>query len=138
LLSFSSETVNIFHIIDEMRARGWYIQPSFSYENTPANIHLSVNLSNVGRSGEFAADLKQSTEKAKALPSGELVSAVREMMEAKGEDFFQDIDSLFSLAGMEQAKMPERMAPVNEVLDIMSPQWREKILLEVTNRFFHP
>ncbi|MFW6334281.1 MAG: pyridoxal phosphate-dependent decarboxylase family protein, partial [Desulfosalsimonas sp.] len=43
LISFSSKQVNIFHIIDEMSARRWYIQPSFSFENIPANIHLSIN-----------------------------------------------------------------------------------------------
>ncbi|MFW6052452.1 MAG: pyridoxal phosphate-dependent decarboxylase family protein [Desulfosalsimonas sp.] len=138
LVSFSSEKVNIFHIIDEMGTRGWYIQPSFSYENIPANIHLSVNLSNVGRTAEFIADLKKSVERAKELPSGELVTAVREMMEKQGEDVLKDAGSLMELAGMKDGKLPERMAPVNEVLDFMSPQMREKILLEVTNRFFHP
>ncbi len=138
LLSFSSREVNIFHIIDEMHERGWYIQPSFSYQNIPANIHLSINLSNVGRTGEFTADLKESVEKAKTLPSGQLLSGVQEMMDEQGEDFLENIDSLMALAGMEQGRLPERMAPVNEVLDAMPPQWREKILLEVTNRFFHP
>lgn len=138
LVSFSSEKVNIFHIIDEMGTRGWYIQPSFSYENIPANIHLSVNLSNVGRTAEFITDLNQSVERAKEIPSGDLVTAVREMMEKQGEDVFKDAGSLLELAGISSGKMPERMAPVNEVLDFMSPQMREKILLEVTNRFFHP
>lgn len=138
LLSFTSPTVNIFHIIDEMAERGWYIQPSFSYENIPANIHLSVNLSNAGRTGQFVADLEESVEKAKTLPSGELVAIVREKMETGGERFLEDIDSLMALAGMEKGMLPRRMAPVNEVLDAMPPQWREKILLEVTNRFFHP
>ncbi|MBS3808809.1 MAG: aspartate aminotransferase family protein [Desulfobacterales bacterium] len=138
LLSFSSREVNIFHIIDEMHERGWYIQPSFSYQNIPANIHLSINLSNVGRTGEFISDLKESVKKAKTMPSGQLLSGVREMMDEQGEDFLENVDSLMALAGMEQGRLPERMAPVNEVLDSMSPQWREKILLEVTNRFFHP
>ncbi|MCF8106346.1 MAG: aminotransferase class V-fold PLP-dependent enzyme, partial [Desulfohalobiaceae bacterium] len=138
LLSFSSREVNIFHIIDEMHERGWYIQPSFSYQNIPANIHLSINLSNVGRIGEFISALKESVEKAKTLPSSQLLSGVREMMDEQGEDVLENVDSLMALAGMEQGKLPERMAPVNEVLDAMPPQWREKILLEVTNRFFHP
>lgn len=138
LLSFSSREVNIFHIIDEMHLKGWYIQPSFSYQDIPANIHLSINLSNVGRTGEFIKDLRESVEKAKTLPSGQLLSGVRKMMDEQGEDFLENVDSLMALAGMEQGRLPERMAPVNEVLDAISPQWREKILLEVTNRFFHP
>ncbi|MBS3733171.1 MAG: aminotransferase class V-fold PLP-dependent enzyme [Desulfobacterales bacterium] len=138
LLSFSSDQVNIFHIIDEMRIRGWYIQPSFSYDNTPANIHLSVNLSNAGQTEEFAADLADSVENAKTLPSGALLAGVQEMMEKQGENMLDNVDALMSLAGMQDGKLPERTAAVNEVLDAMPPDWREKILLEVTNRFFHP
>ncbi len=138
LLSFSSREVNVFHIIDEMRVRGWYIQPSFSFDSVPANIHLSINLSNVGREHEFIGDLKESVEAAKALPSGALLAQVRAMMDAEGDSVLENAGDLLALAGMKDGNMPERMAPINEVLDAMPPQWREKILLEVTNRLFHP
>ena len=87
LLSFSSKSVNIFHIIDEMNLKGWYIQPSFSYDNAPANIHLSINLSNVGKAEVFLSDLRDSVEKAKALPSGQLLALVQQRMSADGEGF---------------------------------------------------
>jgi glutamate/tyrosine decarboxylase-like PLP-dependent enzyme len=138
LLSFSSKEVSIFHIIDEMNVRGWYIQPSFSYGDIPANIHLSVNLSNVGKTDRFAADLRESTEAAKKLPSGELLDTLRPLLEARGEGILEDPGELMQLAGMTEGRLPARTAPINEVLDAMPPEWREKILLEVTNRFFHP
>ncbi len=100
LISFSSKTVNIFHIIDEMHMKGWYIQPSFSFENVPANIHLSINLANVGKTDIFIADLKESVEKAKALPSGQLLAAVNEMIEKEGEsvlDLFPECADLVAL-----------------------------------------
>lgn len=138
LLSFSSEEINIFHVIDEMRIRGWYIQPSFSFQGVPANIHLSINLSNAGREDGFIADLQTSVEAAGKLPSGALAAEVKKMMADQGEAFFENAGELLALAGVEAGKMPERMAPINEVLDALAPQMREKILLEVTNRFFHP
>ncbi len=138
LLSFTSREVSVFHIIDEMHARGWYIQPSFSFDTVPANIHLSVNLSNVGKTAAFISDLKQSVEKARGLPSGTLLSKVREMIAEQGEAILDNARELMRLAGMDKGKLPERTAPINEVLDAMPPQWREKILLEVTNTFFHP
>ena len=138
LLSFSSKTVNIFHIIDEMNAKGWYIQPSLSYDNVPANIHLSINLSNVDKTEIFLNDLKDSVEKARALPSGQLLSLIEERMKTEGDRFFENIGALLEMAGMEGNRMPERMAPINEVLDALPPEWRENIILEVTNRFFHP
>jgi sphinganine-1-phosphate aldolase len=138
LLSFSSHNVNIFHIIDEMHQKGWYIQPSFSYQGVPANIHLSINLSNVGKTDIFLSDLKQSVEKAKSLPSGELLAAVRGMLDKEGEAVLNNAGDLMAMAGMQPGGVPERMAPINEVLDALAPEWRERILLDVTNSFFRP
>jgi sphinganine-1-phosphate aldolase len=73
LLSFSSNQVSVFHIIDEMNLKGWYVQPALSFDNIPACIHLSVTLSNAGHSDAFIKDLKASVEKAKKLPPGELL-----------------------------------------------------------------
>jgi glutamate/tyrosine decarboxylase-like PLP-dependent enzyme len=137
LLSFSSDTVNIFHIIDEMNLKGWYIQPSLSFDNIPASIHLSVTLSNAGHSESFIKDLKESVEKAKKLLPSELLSMFNLVMEQGGEkDLLSNLSPIFELAGIKNGRMPERMAPVNEVLDAMPPEFRKKLLLEVTNTFF--
>lgn len=138
LLSFGSDKVNVFHIIDEMNRKGWYIQPSLSFDGVPANIHLSVTLSNVDHTDRFLADLKQSVADAQKLPSGELLPHVRQILEKEGEAMLKNPLPLFALAGIQDGRMPERMAPVNEVLDSLPPQWRETILLQVTNAFFHP
>ena len=138
LLSFTSSEVSIFHIIDEMQAKGWYIQPSFSFDNVAANIHLSINLSNVGKTDQFAADLRQSVAGARQLPSGELLKEVRALIETRGESILDHPGELMRLAGLDKGRLPERTAAINEVLDAMPPEWREKMLLEVTNNFFHP
>ncbi len=139
LLAFSSETVNVFHIIDEMNLKGWYIQPSLSFDDIPACIHLSVTLSNVGQSAAFIKDLQDSVEKAKKLPSSELLSMFNLVMEEKGvDDLLSNPGPILELAGIKNGRMPDRMAPVNEVLDAISPEFREKLLLGVTNSFFHP
>ncbi len=56
LVSFTSDDVNIFHIIDEMNSRGWYVQPALSFDNSPAHIHLSINASNVEWVDRFLSD----------------------------------------------------------------------------------
>ena len=57
LISFTSDEVNIFHIVDEMNRRGWYIQPALSFDNSPAHIHLSINANNVGWEDELLRNL---------------------------------------------------------------------------------
>ena len=34
LVAFTSDTVNVFHIIDEMKTRGWYVQPQLSFQGS--------------------------------------------------------------------------------------------------------
>ncbi len=34
--------LNVFHLSDLMRKRGWFIQIQLTYEDSPANIHISV------------------------------------------------------------------------------------------------
>jgi len=138
LISFSSKKVNIFHIIDEMNLKGWYIQPSLSFDHVPSNIHLTVTLSNVVHTDQFIDDLKASAQKAKELPSGELLEKFQPIMDQQWADLLDNPGLLFEFAGIKDGRMPQRMAPVNEVLDAMPPEWREKILLHVANGFFHP
>ncbi len=141
LLSFSSRDgdVNIFHVIDEMNEKGWYVQPSLSFGDVPASIHLSVTLSNHGHADLFVRDLKASVETAKSLPPGKLLPMLNSIMESVEPDaVFENLDTLFDLAGIQNRQMPKRTAPVNEVLDAMSPDMRKKLLLEVTRRFFSP
>ncbi len=139
LLSFSSKNVSVFHIIDEMHIRGWYIQPALSFDNIPASIHLSVTLSNAGKSAAFIQDLKESVKKAKSLPPGELLSLFNQFMKDGGaDDLLENLGPLLELAGIKKGRMPKRTAPVNEVLDAIPSAIRKQLLLEVTSTFFNP
>ena len=139
LLSFSSKDVSVFHIIDEMNMKGWYIQPALSFDNIPASIHLSVTLSNEGQPEKFIQDLKDSVAKAKTLPPGELLSMFNQFVKDGGtDDLLENLGPLLELAGIKDGRMPERTASVNEVLDAIPSEIRKQLLLEVTNTFFTP
>ncbi len=138
LIAFTSSTVNIFNIIDEMNHMGWYIQPALKYGKSREHIHLSINYSNVFKIDEFLEDLSQAIERAKKLPSGTLLKKVKPMlavvktMGLKGDTLFK----LMKIAGLEGGKLPDRFAPINEVLNELPPQLREELLIEFTNMTF--
>lgn len=138
LISFTSDEVNIFHIIDEMNIRGWYIQPSLKYDNCPENIHLSINLSNVDKVDAFTENLKESVNAAKELPSGTLLEQIGKLLEEKVDEIFSNPEELMALAGIKGDTIPERFAPVNEVLNFLSPEMRERMLLDFATTMFHP
>ncbi len=138
LIAFSSETVNIFHIIDEVNSMGWYVQPALRFGNSGEHIHLSVNYSNVDRIDAFLEDLKVAVENARKLPSGTLLKKVKPVLSIikKFGLSGSTVYKLMKLSGIEKGKLPERFAPINEVLNELPPELREELLIEFTNNIF--
>lgn len=138
LVAFTSDTINVFHIIDEMNARGWYIQPALSFDNSPAHIHLSINASNVGWEEELLKDLAACVKTAAGLPEGDLVKMVRDGLPEVDLSNVSDADikGLLAMAGLEGQGLPDRMADINGVLDELPAEAREKILISFVNDLF--
>jgi len=138
LVAFTSDTINVFHIIDEMNARGWYIQPALSFDNSPAHIHLSISASNVGWEDGFLKDLAACVETAEGQPEGELVKMVRNGLQDVDLTNVSDADikGLLAMAGLEGQQLPGRMADLNGVLDELPPEVRNKILVSFVNDLF--
>lgn len=138
LVAFTSDTINVFHIIDEMNARGWYIQPALSFGNSPAHIHLSINASNVGWEADLLKDLEACVQIAADLPEGDLVKMVRGGLEQIDLENVsdEDIKGLLAMAGIDAGGLPDRMADINGVLDALPAAAREKILTSFVNDLF--
>ncbi|MFO7964846.1 MAG: aspartate aminotransferase family protein [Desulfobacterales bacterium] len=138
MISFTSDTVNIFHIIDEMNEMGWYIQPALTFGNSKENIHLSINLSNVGWEEALLQDLYRCVEKAKTMPSGALAGLVKEEIGNLEPDALDDaaVSQLLEAAGVSEASLPGRMADINEVLNALPSPLREKLLIGYINDLF--
>jgi len=138
LVAFHSETVNLFHVIDLMRERRWYIQAQLTHGSSPHNIHLSISASNVPWMDGLLTDLAECIEQARTIPPSGLASAVTAM--------FADLDpadldpsvfeQMLGMAGMTGTALPGKMAEINEVLDALSPAFREFLLTEFINGIY--
>jgi glutamate/tyrosine decarboxylase-like PLP-dependent enzyme len=138
LLAFTSDTVNVFHIIDEMNSRGWYIQPALTFDNSKENIHLSITVSNAEWVEEFLADLEQCVDKARSMESGQLAAALGAGLPEMDVSNIPDeaVAQMLGMAGLQNGLLPERTAEINEVLNILPPQLRERLLIEFVNDLF--
>jgi len=138
ILSFTSDTIHVFHIIDEMNGRGWYIQPQLAFDNSKENVHMSINVSNVEWVGPFLEDLKVCAEKARTMKSGELAVMAKEAFAGMDPDELTDetIAGMFAMAGIQGTGLPERMAEINEILNALPPKLRERLLIEYLNDLF--
>ncbi|RLB62581.1 MAG: aspartate aminotransferase family protein [Deltaproteobacteria bacterium] len=140
LMAFSSDTVNVFHVADEMAQRGWYVQPQLGFGGSKPNIHLSVAPSNVPWVEDLLADLAKSVAAAKQLPPSDLaatVAATFANLDPAGltpEIFSQ----MLGMAGMTSVALPDRMADINEVLDALPAEVTETLLSTFINELFVP
>lgn len=135
LLAFTSDTVSVFHVADEMKELRWYVQPQLAYGSSPENIHLSVNPASVHWTKDMLRDLDTSIERARALPSGELAPKIQAAFghlspEALSDDVFEN---LLAMAGVDGTDLPGRMADINEVLNALPVPLRERLLVEYLN-----
>lgn len=140
MFSFTSNTIGIFHLMDEMNGRGWYIQPALSYGPSKYNIHLSVNRSNVEWVDAFLEDLYDAIEKVRSLPFGELGAALKKEFENKDIDAMSDDEVAqlleFGISNDNENDFPKEYASINEMLDAIPAKLRERLMIEYTNRIF--
>jgi sphinganine-1-phosphate aldolase len=140
LLAFASDQVSVFHVIDEMRLRGWYVQPQLAFGSSPENVHLSINPAGGRWVDDLLRDLRECVETARGMKSGELAAKIREAFghldpaQVTPETFA----GLLGMAGIVGSELPTRMAEINEVLNALPVPLRERLLVEYLNELYHP
>jgi sphinganine-1-phosphate aldolase len=135
LVAFTSDTVSVFHIIDEMKERSWYVQPQLSFHGSKENVHLSVNPASVKWVDPLLADLRLCVEKAKTMKSGELATAVQNAFSSIDPSTLspESFSQMLRMAGIQGSALPERMAEINEVLNALPAELRERLVTEFMN-----
>ncbi len=114
--------------------RGWLLLPQFSCGGGPANLHVSVSSSNVPLTGQFLADLSQSVEHLRNGGSSvDREKMRREVAALEGKPFEELFLQLALLAGLTGSDLPERMAPLNTLMDMLPAETRDRMLAVYVN-----
>jgi hypothetical protein len=138
LIAFASDTINVFHLADEMKERGWYIQAQLAYGPSKENIHLTINPSNLGLVDAWLEDLQASIEAVKGLPSGQLAATISGVVSSMESGQLSDemFVQMLAMAGIEGVELPDKMAEINEVLNALPPVFKEQLLTAFVNDLF--
>lgn len=134
LFSFASDTINVFRLAEDMRGRGWFIQPQFGFGPSPANVHLSVGHSNVAHAEPFIADLREAA--AALAGSGPVPTAADLPPDLSGLPTDQLFEQLRQMAGTDGTRLPNRMDDVNNLLNGLPHDKRDHLLAEFLNRLY--
>jgi len=136
MFSFASTTekINVYHLADVLKKKGWFLQPQFKRANSPANLHISMNRSTVHQAAAFLKDLEQTIE---ALKQEEISDEARDLqaeldklsIKFDDETFFK----LASMAGVTGTELPETMETINQIMEVLPYDVSEWILIEFLN-----
>lgn len=132
LVAVAAKDAGIYHVVDELQDRGWYVQPQVSYKGTPASLHLCFGPRNAEKVGALLLDLREALAVARALPTGQVAQAVRQALAANR------LPELLASLGLGGGALPKRMAPVHELLDALPPAVRKELLTDFVGGMFTP
>ncbi|MCZ7419177.1 aminotransferase class V-fold PLP-dependent enzyme [Verrucosispora sp. WMMA2121] len=132
---------DLFVLVDELAARGWHTQPQLSYAGLPPSVHLTVTAAVAPRATEFGPDLAAAVAAARAAGPVGLPPHLRALAGTLApEELTGDlVAGLAAGLGLGPGGgLPERMAPVNALLDAAPPALRERLLVEFVSLLQRP
>ncbi|MFF5407317.1 pyridoxal phosphate-dependent decarboxylase family protein [Streptomyces misionensis] len=130
----------VLHVADEMRERGWYLQPQLSCDGLPPNLHLTLTPATSDRVAPLLADLAESVTAARACEPVTVDPALTELAATLDPDTLtpEDVAGFLAFAGLDgEQGLPPRTAPVLALLDALPPRLKERMLTEFIGSLFH-
>ncbi|MED5373232.1 MAG: aspartate aminotransferase family protein [Myxococcota bacterium] len=143
LVAVTSDELDIFHVIDEMKVRGWYIQPQLAFGEYKENFHVSMQHSSVGLVDDMLAALRESVEAARKIPATGVGKNIAQMAQGIDPSTLTDemLENLLKLAGIggsAQQGLPDRLQQVNEILNNLPVELNGALLTAYFNQMFTP
>lgn len=134
MYTIASDGISVFELDDAMRARGWRLLPQFACGGGPANLHVSVSHGNVPYVDTFLSDLRESVEELKRRgPSIDRAAFAEVAASVAGKPFEDVLMAVAPLIGITGTDVPEQMAPLNTMLDLLPPATRDELLTMFVN-----
>jgi len=134
MFTLGSSEINIFELDDEMQSRDWSLLPQFACGGGPANLHVSVSMSNVPHVDRFLADLRDSVEQLRTRGTSiDREALAREVDAIKDRPLEEIFGRLAQLAGLGGEGLPERFGLLNTILDLLPAARRDEILTAYIN-----
>ncbi|MGB9775101.1 MAG: pyridoxal phosphate-dependent decarboxylase family protein [Anaerolineae bacterium] len=137
IFSFTSDQIHLFQLADAMARRGWYIQAQPSTPFTPRSLHISVNYGNAHQVDALLADLREAVEEVKrATPID--TENVRAMIAwaLQSPDPQEAFRQLMGTVGIVGTELPEELALINEILDLLPDPLADALLVDYFNDLY--
>ncbi len=137
MVAFGIKDANwsVMQLGGKMKSKGWYLQVQLETQTAPANIHLSINRSNVAFVEEFLEDLGDSVkelngEKQIKFQDTELFQYALGMMK-EGK-----IEELQNAMGISDGNIGDDLTLINTLVNQLNTKEREDLLTNFMNALY--
>ncbi|HRI88577.1 MAG TPA: hypothetical protein PK869_09935, partial [Candidatus Hydrogenedentes bacterium] len=104
---------------------------------SPPNLHITVNLNSAAIVEPFLSDLRESVAEVKANPDAINSALIREQVQALVRDTNEgSLGDLAAMVGIDGTNLPEKMAMLNTILDIIPDEMTETVLIDFMNDLY--
>lgn len=134
MFTLASDEVSVFELDDAMRERGWRLLPQFACGGGPANLHVSVSHANVPHTEAFLVDLGECVAALlEAGPSVDRQALAEVAAGLAGRSLEEVMVAVAPLVGITGSGVPEKMAALNTMLDLLPAATRDELLRAFVN-----
>lgn len=136
----TDDALDVFTLSDRMLDRGWFVQPQMSWRDERPTLHLTMCAATAPQLPQLLDDLSAATAEAVAEGPVTVDPDLRAVAESLDPATLDDatFDVLLQTAGLGdgggEVAVPDRMAPVNALLDVAPPRLREALLVAFLDR----
>ncbi|MGD2269728.1 MAG: aspartate aminotransferase family protein [Desulfobacterales bacterium] len=135
----TSEKINVYRLADEMKKRGWYLQPQFKRQNSPANLHISMNRITVPQAEAFLRDFEETIEELKTQEvDAETRNLQADLKKLSIKFDEQTFYKLAAMAGVTGTELPDKMEKINQIMEVLPYDVSEWVLIEYLNNLMAP
>lgn len=137
LITFTSDSLDVFQLADEMRKRKWFIQIQPGNENFCPTIHLTVTPVSANIIDDFFDVLDTCIQVCQTHPREPFSKEMLAQLDTS-EGFTEDsLKILLKSAGVsEDGQLPNEMATINELLHLLPSDITAQAFLYLTNELF--
>jgi hypothetical protein len=138
LLAFRPKKINVYALTDELKERNWIVNLQFGRGEIPPNIHLSVTHNQADKTDAFLADLEASVKALKRLKMPKLMD-IAKLQAGKMIGTHADsglLEKLAPMLGIKDGQLPEKMAPINELLKELPKDVSKELLLKFVSDLY--
>ena len=144
LIALSSDTVNVFEVVDEMRDLQWYVQPQLGFKGSRENIHLSVSGASLPLVPDLLADFRLAIATAKpkgpSVADPDMVALLESIDPSTLDD--ESFAQLLAAGGLGgdggDIEVPDKTSGISAILNACPAPLAERLLVEFFNRLYVP